>query len=71
MIMQEDNVVGNDPGRGKNAKNPAISYQLATTAPLKLSVPHPEANILSFIIENISDFARYFVPLHAQNRHEL
>ena len=34
MIMQEDNVVGNDPGRGKDAKNPAISYQLATTAPV-------------------------------------
>ena len=34
MIMQEDNVVGNNPGRGKDAKNPAISYQLATTAPV-------------------------------------
>jgi hypothetical protein len=34
MIMQEDNVVGNNPGRDKDVKNPATSYQLATTAPV-------------------------------------
>ena len=34
MIMQEDNMVGNDPGRDKDVKNPATSYQLATTAPV-------------------------------------